>query len=87
MRRDTQMVGVVMTINAIKHFDGHSEKAGRLPFVDAILHEPGCRSVAQCVGTDTSGHLCQAHSRLERSFHGLYRQSVPFHEILVDDSF
>ena len=33
MRGTTQMLGVVMTINAIKHRDRYAEKAGRLPFV------------------------------------------------------
>jgi hypothetical protein len=45
VRATAQMLGVVMTINAIKHFDRHAEKAGRLPFVDTVLHQPGRRGV------------------------------------------
>jgi hypothetical protein len=45
VRSIAQMFGVVMTVNAIKHFDGHAEKAGRLPFVDIVLHQPGSRGV------------------------------------------
>lgn len=87
MRSATQVFGVVMTINAIKHLDRHAEKAGRLPFVDTVLHEPGRRGVAQRVRTNSPAHLGQAQRGLESGLHRLHRPSVPFHEILADDAF
>ena len=54
VRGAAQVFGMVMTVNAIKHLDRHAEKAGRLPFVDAVLHQPGRRGVTQGVRTDPS---------------------------------
>src|SRR5262245_47158248 len=56
VRGATQVFGMVMTINAIKYLDRHAEKAGRLPLVDAVLHQPGRRGVAQGVRADASAH-------------------------------
>src|SRR5262245_2914902 len=87
MRGATQMFGMMMTVNAVEHLDRHTEKTGRLPFVDAVLHQPGRRGVAQGMRTDASAHLGQAQRGLERSLHRLYRPPVPFHEILADEAF
>ena len=54
VRGAAQVFGMVMTVNPIKHLDRHAEKAGRLPFVDAILHQPGRGGVTQGVRTDPS---------------------------------
>jgi hypothetical protein len=46
------MLGMMVSVHAIEHLDRHSEKAGRFPFVDAGLHEPGRRGVPQGVRHD-----------------------------------
>jgi hypothetical protein len=34
------MIGMMVTVDAVEHFDTHAKKTGRFPFVDAGLHEP-----------------------------------------------
>jgi hypothetical protein len=44
-----EMIGMVMTVNPIKHLDRHSKEPSRFPFIDAVLHQPRRCSMAQGV--------------------------------------
>jgi hypothetical protein len=43
------MIGVVMAVRAIEHFDIHSQESSGVPFVDASLHQARCGSVPKRV--------------------------------------
>src|SRR4029079_15776312 len=81
------MIGVVMTVNPIKHLDRHAEKAGGFPFINAVLHEPGCRRVPQSMRRDVAAHATQTKGRLEGGFHRFYRLTVPLNEVLMNEPF
>jgi hypothetical protein len=40
VRGRPQMVGIMVAVNPIEHFDAHAQKPGGFRFVDARLHEP-----------------------------------------------
>src|SRR5262249_10355357 len=82
-----QVIGMMMSINAVKHLDTHSEKPSRFPFVDTGLHEPGRCSVTERVWSDSSAKTSQAHGRCKRSFDETHAGAVPFHEVLLDQPF
>jgi hypothetical protein len=41
MCRRPQVIGVVMTVNAVQHFEAHAQKSRRFPLVDAGARHPG----------------------------------------------
>jgi len=61
------MIGMMMAVHAIEHLHAHAKEAGGLPLVDARLHQPSCRRVAQSVGRDISSKFCEPDCGLEGS--------------------
>jgi len=57
------IVGVMVAINTVEHFDTHAQKARRLPLIDSGLHEPRGSRVPKRVGGPRSPAASQA-SRL-----------------------
>jgi hypothetical protein len=43
---------MVVTIHPFKGLAAHPEEAGRLPRIDAALHQPSCAGVPECVRRD-----------------------------------
>ena len=71
------MLRAVMTVDAIKQFDGHTEKTCRFPLVDAGLHEPSRIGVAQRVWRNLAVEVCLSHGTLESGLHRFDRLTIP----------
>ena len=84
MRRRTQVIGVVMTVNALQHFDAHAQKSRRFPPVDARTHQPGGRRVPQGVRRDPARGLGQPNSRLKRGLNSLNRSAARMVKITIE---
>ena len=45
-----EVVGVVVAVDAVEHFDAHAKEPGGLPFVDTGLHQRGRAAVPKRAG-------------------------------------
>jgi hypothetical protein len=96
MRRRSQVIEVVMTVNSVQHFDAHAQKSRRFPSVStparinqvaAVCRLWGRLHSRQGVRRDPARELGQSNSRLKRGLHSLNRSAVPFDEMLARDPF
>src|SRR5215470_7133353 len=83
----SQMIRLMMAVNAVQHLDAHAEKSRRLPFVDARLHEPSRCRVPQGVWSDFAVQLRLLDGALEGRLYGFDGLSVPLNEMAACDSF
>jgi hypothetical protein len=63
------MIRMMMAVDSVQHLNAHPEKSRRLPLIDARLHEPSRRGVAQCMRSDFSVKLGLSNSALEGCLH------------------
>jgi len=82
-----EVVGMVVTVDAIQRLDAHAEEARRPPHGDPVLHQPGRRSMAQRVRRDLARKPRQPNRRFERGLHRGDGRAVPLDEMLLDDPF
>src|SRR5712691_3561015 len=77
---------MMMTVHAVNHLDGHSEKSGSFPIVDASLHQPSRCGVSQRMRRDVAFKLRQSRGGLECGLHRLDGLAIPLDEIVTRDS-
>lgn len=86
MRGLSQVLRMMMTIDAIKHFEGHAEKTSGLPFVDASLREPGCCSVTQSVRRNLIIEPRESDGTRECCLDRLHGLTIPLDHELSDNA-
>src|SRR5450830_327206 len=81
-----EVLGVMVTVYPLEHFDAHAEKPCGRPKADAVLHHPGCRGMTQSMGGRWRLKAGQFDGALKGSFHRLNRLAVEFDEMLLNDA-
>ena len=81
MRGLPQMIGMMVSVNAVEHLDAHAEEARGFPFVDTRLHQPRRRGVTQRMRADTAVEIGQAHRPRKRCLDRLHGRAIPFDEV------
>ena len=74
--RVLEVLGVMVTVYPLEHFDAHAEKPCSRPKADAILHHPGRRGMTQSMRRRWRLKAGQFDGALKGGFHQLNRLAL-----------
>src|SRR5438094_258310 len=81
------MVGMMVTIHSVDHFDRHAEEASRPPLVHSRAHEPRGCGVAKCMRRHIRSEVRAPASSPKRCFDRLNGSAIPFNEVFANKAF
>src|ERR1017187_1885515 len=80
-----QIIGMMVTVDPLQHFDAHAEEACGSPKADAVLHHPGRGGMAHGVWRGRRIEAGECDSALKGSFHGFNWFAAELDEMRLDD--
>jgi hypothetical protein len=87
MRGRPQVIGVVMAVDAVQHFNAHAQKSCRFPLIDPGAHQPSRGGLPQRMKRNPARELGQLNSSFKCGLYTLHGSAVPLNEMLTRNSF